>query len=156
MNAQDRLRARKNLDKRLNKLRNIEEFTIPPRGWIKAIREALGMTTAQLGRRIGVSQPRALQIERSELKGTLTLDSLERAAQALNCRFVYALVPAEPLSAVVEQRAHAVATERLVHTIHTMSLEDQALGSEDADDQRQELAKRLAEKSGSELWEDDQ
>ncbi len=85
MRAQDRIRARKNLDKRLTTFRNCDALTTPPRGWIKAIREGLGITTAQLGARIGVSQPRALQIERAELQGTLTLVSLERAAQALNC-----------------------------------------------------------------------
>lgn len=153
MNAQDRILARKNLDKRLNKLRNVDEFTMPPRGWIKALRQALGMTTAQLGRRIGVSQPRALQIERAEVTGALTLDSLQRAAEALNCRLVYAIVPVEPLSAMVEHRAHAIASERMKHTVHTMGLEDQSVSSDDAIGQRNELAVRLAEKSGSELWE---
>ncbi len=154
MKAQERTRARKNLDKRLNTLSHSDAFTRPPRGWIKAIREALGMTTAQLGLRIGVSQPRALQIEHAELRGTLTLDSLERAAQALNCRLVYALVPIAPLNSMVEQQANALAAKRLEHTTHSMSLEDQALNSDDANEQLHDLAKRLAEKSGSELWED--
>jgi len=154
MKAQERVLARKNLDKRLNTLRNSDTFNRPPRGWIKAIREALGMTTAQLGQRIGVSQPRALQIERAEVRGTLSIDSLERAAQALNCRLVYALVPMEPLKTMVEKKADALAAKRLAHTNHTMSLEDQSLQSEDADEQLHDLAKKLAEKSGSELWED--
>jgi len=154
MKAQERILARKNLDKRLNILRNSDTFTRPPRGWIKAIREALGMTTAQLGQRIGVSQPRALQIENAEPGGTLTIESLERAAQALNCRLVYALVPMEPLQTTVEKRAGALAATRLSHTNHTMSLEDQSLHSDDADEQLHDLAKKLAEKSGSELWED--
>ena len=58
MRAQERASARKQLDKRLNILQNVDVLARPPRGWIKAIREALGMTTAQLGNRLGVSQPR--------------------------------------------------------------------------------------------------
>jgi len=112
------------------------------------------MTTAQLAQRIGVSQPRALQIERAELRGTLTIGSLQRAAQAMNCRFVYALVPMEPLNTMVEKQANTLAAKRLAYTNHTMSLEDQSLHSDDADEQRHDLAKKLAEKSGSELWED--
>ena len=154
MKAQERILARKNLDKRLNSVRNSDIFTRPPRGWIKAIREALGMTTAQLGQRIGVSQPRALQIERAELQGTLTLESLERAARALNCRLDYALVPMEPLETMVEMQANALAVKRLAYTNHTMSLEDQSLHADDAHEKLHNLAKLLAEKSGSELWED--
>lgn len=154
MKAQERFLARKNLDKRLNTLRNSSALTTPPRGWIKAIRESLGMTTTQLGQRIGVSQPRAIQIERSEVRGTLTLDSLERAAHALNCRLVYALVPSEPLATMVEKKADELAAKRVSHTNHTMSLEDQAVHTEDADEQLHALARKLAEKSGSELWDD--
>ena len=70
--------ARKQLDKRLKILQNVDILARPPRGWIKAIREALGMTTAQLGKRLGVSQPRVLGIENAEVSGSITLDSLER------------------------------------------------------------------------------
>ena len=154
MKSQKRILARKNLDKRLNILRKSDELSRPPLGWIKAIREALGMTTAQLGQRIGVSQPRALQIERAELRGTLTIESLERAAHALNCRLVYALVPVEPLNNMVENKANTLAAKRLAHTNHTMSLEDQSLLPDSANEQLNDLAKKLAEKSGSELWED--
>jgi len=155
MKASERPLARKNLDKRLNTLRNINEFARPPRGWIKAIRESLGMTTKQLGQRIGVSQPRALEIEKNEMSGTLSLDSLERAARALDCQLVYAIVPNESLETMIEKRAHNLAKNRLKHTAHSMSLEDQSVSAEDAKQQLQELTRQLAEKSSSELWEDE-
>ncbi|MEE9336322.1 MAG: mobile mystery protein A, partial [Granulosicoccaceae bacterium] len=149
-----RLIARKNLDKKLNTLKNIEAYGRPTRGWIKAIREALGMTTTQFGRRMGVSQPRALEIEKNEVKGTLTLDSVERAAHALNCRLVYTLVPNEPLETMIEARAKAVAKSRMKHIAHSMSLEDQAVSKAAQEEALQKLVRKLSDKSGSELWEE--
>ena len=70
------------LDKRLNRLRNSDTLSRPPRGWIKAIREALGMTTTQFGRRLGVSQSTALGFETSEMRKGIALETLERAARA--------------------------------------------------------------------------
>lgn len=154
MKIEQRILARKNLDKRLNKLRKTSDFTTPPKGWIKAIREALGMTTAQLGRRIGVSQPRALNIERAEIEGTLTLTSLERAAHALDCRLVYALIPKESLNDMVRGQAEKLAIARLRSIQHTMGLEDQALSKEDAKTHLNELIDRIAKESNSKIWEE--
>ena len=150
--AKDRATARRNLDKRLNSLRNSATFARPPKGWIRAIREALGMTTAQLGKRIGVTQSRAFDIERSEVSGKLTLESLERAAHALDCQLVYALVPREPLESIAEKQALKLARHKLKTTSHSMSLEDQQVSPEDEAFQLEELARRLLDKPGSALW----
>ena len=154
MKSDERLLARKNLDRKLNVLAEVETLARPSRGWLKAIREALGMTAAQFGKRMGVSQPRALEIEKNEIKGTLTLDTLDRAAQALNCRIVYALVPHEPLERMIETRAEAVATKSLMLTDHSMKLEDQGVSEEDFQTAKNQLVRQLIEKSGSELWVD--
>ena len=154
MRARDRLLARKQLDKRLNSLRTME-FARPPRGWVKAIREALGMTAEQLAGRIGVTRPRVHEIEKFEVSGSITLDSLERAANALDCRLVYALVPREPLETLVEQRAMRLAKSRLSRTAHSMVLEDQSVDDDDQQQQLMALAKKLAQQSGSKLWEDE-
>lgn len=105
MRAEDRASARRQLDKRLSLLQNTELLARPPRGWLKAIRESLGMTTAQLGKRLNVTQSRAVAIEQAEVKGTITLNSLEKAAHALDCRLVYALVPRKPLDELITERA---------------------------------------------------
>lgn len=154
MRAKDRAAARRHLDKRLNSLREFN-FARPPRGWIKAIREALGMTTRQLAKRIGVGQSRAVDIEKAETTGAITLDSLQRAARALDCELVYALVPRKPLEAMVEERATALAKRRVKATGHTMALEDQSVDEEDEQEQVKRLARQLMEKSGSKLWEDE-
>jgi predicted DNA-binding mobile mystery protein A len=154
MLPEDREAARRQIDKRLSPALNADALTRPPRGWVKAIREALGMTTAQLAKRLGVSQPRVVGIEQAEAKGAITLDSLERAAHALDCRLVYALVPRKPLDALVEERAARLADKQLVSTRHTMALEAQAMDTGDDDEQRKRLIRKLIERSGSELWDD--
>jgi len=152
MRSKDRATARRKLDKRLNALRNAS-FARPPRGWVKAVREALGMTTRQLARRIGVSQSRVVEIEKAEVGGSITLDSLERAARALNCKLVYALVPQQPLEQMVSERATALAISSGKATRHTMALEDQAVDAEDEREQFRRLAKQMAQESSSRLWE---
>lgn len=155
MRASDRTIARKNLDKRLNSIRNIDSFARPPKGWVRAIREALGMTTAQIGKRIGVGQSRAFDIEKAEVSGSITLESLERAAHALDCRLVYALIPREPLESLAEQRALKLARKKLISISHSMALEGQRVNAEDEEFQVRDLARRLLEKPGSALWNEE-
>lgn len=155
MRAQERAMARKQLDKRLNILQNVDILARPPRGWIKAIREALGMTTAQLAKRLGVSQPRILGIEKAESSGTIKLETLERAAQALNCRLVYALVPRMPFESLAEDRARSLAKKRLRAASHSMALEDQRVDQVDEQEHLERLVQKLLDQSGSALWEDE-
>jgi len=155
MRSEDRALARKQLDNRLDLVRDSDALMRPPRGWVKAIRESLGMTTAQLAGRIGISQPRVVEIEKAEKTGAITLDTLERAARALDCRLVYTLVPKKPFEEMVEDRARQVARARLQSTGHSMALEAQAVSSEDVKQQLEMMVRKLVEKSGSELWKDD-
>ena len=153
MRPDDRQTARRQLDKRLSTMPGAEVIARPQHGWVKAIREALGMTTAQLAKRLGVSQPRVVGIEQAEAKGAITLDSLERAAHALDCRLVYALVPRKPLDALVEERAERLAEKQLTSARHTMALEAQSVDTRDEDEQRKRLIRRLVEQAGSKLWD---
>lgn len=146
--------ARRQLDKRLNSLRE-SNFARPQRGWIKAVREALGMTTRQLAARIGVGQSRAVDIEKAEMTGAITLDSLRRAALALDCELVYALIPRKSLETLVEHRAETVAKRRIKTARHTMELEDQGVDKVDEQEQIKRLTKQLVEKSNSKLWDDE-
>jgi len=113
------------------------------------------MTTAQLGKRIGVSQPRVVEIEKAEVRGAITLESLQRAANALDCRLVYALVPRQPLETLIEERAEEIAMRRLESTAHSMALEAQSVAREDEQEQLRQLVQKLVEQSGSRLWGDD-
>ena len=83
-NAKQSALARKNLEKRLGFLRDTD-LTSPKGGWIRAIRDALGMSSRQLASRLGVSQSRVTPLERAEAHGGATLKTLKEAAEALDC-----------------------------------------------------------------------
>lgn len=142
------------LDTQLKPLRDMEPLIRPGRGWIKAIREAIGMTTGQFARRLCVSQPRVAALEKAEADGVVTLKSLRQAAEALDCDFVYALVPRKPLEQVVKDRARDVAERQLARTDQTMRLENQAVSKARMVRARDELAAELL-RSDRRLWADE-
>jgi predicted DNA-binding mobile mystery protein A len=123
--AQLAAQSRSHLDERFQELGPVRRYAPPVRGWIKGIREALGMTTAQLANRLGVKQPSVVAIEQSEAKGAIELATLRRAAEALDCTLVYALVPNKPLETTIRERARAFARQRRGPVEHSMVLEDQ-------------------------------
>jgi predicted DNA-binding mobile mystery protein A len=147
--------ARKNLDRRLGALMDTDVFVRPGRGWLKALRESLGMTTAQLAKRLGVAQSSVVGFEQAEASKAITLKTLERAARALDCTLVYALVPRKPLETVVQERANAVAHERMQAISHSMTLENQRVLDEDERAQLRRLALKLIDGPGSALWDEE-
>jgi predicted DNA-binding mobile mystery protein A len=118
-------RSRAHLDRRFNELGPATRFAAPVRGWIKAIREGLGMSTAQLAKRLRIKQPSVVALEQSESKGTIEMATLRRVAAALDCTLVYALVPNKPLEATIRDRARRFARRRLEPVEHSMLLENQ-------------------------------
>ena len=145
--------ARKHLDRRLNHFEPPGEFVRPPRGWVRAIREAIGMTGEQLARRVGVSQSRIMAIEKAEAGGSITLSTLAKVAEALDCTLVYAIVPNTSLDAIVNERARNVAGEQLARIDHTMRLEDQGVDAEDLLLERNRLAAELVRGNLRRLWD---
>ena len=119
--------AIRHLDKRFTVLRRLAQSPRPTKGWLRAIRDALGMTQAQFARRLGVSQPRIIELEQSEVGGSVTLNTLQRAAEALGCRLVYALIPEKPLAETVRERAEIISERQLKAVEQTMRLEDQSV-----------------------------
>jgi predicted DNA-binding mobile mystery protein A len=119
--------SRASLDERFKEFGAVSRYTTPVRGWAKAVREALGMTTAQLAKRLGVKQPSVVAIEQSEAKETIELATLRRVAEALDCTLVYAFVPNKPLEAMVRERARLFSRRRRGPVEHSMLLEDQAV-----------------------------
>jgi len=151
--ASARRRSRHALDRRLLDLRDLAGKAMPPRdGWVRAIREALGMSAADLGGRMGASETSVLSLEHNEVARRVRLDTLERAADALDCDLVYALVPRHPLGQMVDDRARAVAGKLMGSVSHSMALEGQQVCPSVTQDQKLELAVRLRDEPG--LWRD--
>jgi predicted DNA-binding mobile mystery protein A len=143
------------LDERLETLRAVAHLAaVPPRGWIRAIRETLGMTTRQLSQRLGVSQPRVVKLEQSETTGAITLGSLQRAAEALGCRLVYSIVPLKPLTETIEERISVIAERQLASVEQTMRLEAQEVTNKARRDQaRQQIVQEVMRRPAR-LWDE--
>ena len=112
------------------------------------------MTTKQLAERLGVSQPRIVELEQSEASGSVTLNTLQRAAEALGCRLVYVLVPDRPLADTVRARADLVASRITGAVAQSMRLEDQDVRNKDV---AKELHRRQVERLLSRparLWDE--
>lgn len=126
--------GRQRLDERTRVLRELPASVkaTPQGGWIRAIREALGMPRHLLGQRMGVGEKRIQQMELGEAQGRITMESLARAAAALDCELVVALVPREPLEVRIRKRRLQLATDWIrTRTLHTMSLEGQDISYSD-------------------------
>jgi predicted DNA-binding mobile mystery protein A len=113
------------------------------------------MSSYQLADRMGLSQSTVMDMEASERKGTITIKSLERAAAALGCQLVYALVPDESLEQMVTKQAHARARELSSSVFRTMALEEQATETSEQNSLIDELAYDLLRKGKRELWKHD-
>ncbi len=141
--------ARRALDRTLAPFRKVPKRA-PARGWIRALRDALGMTAEQLGERMGITQPSVQRLERSEAEGTIQLKTLRRAAEALDCEVAYALVPRRSLRETYDRAARAVAKRELGRVSHSMALEDQAVEDEEEDERlRRFIAEELDPR---EIW----
>ncbi len=129
--------------------------TFPPRpscGWIQTIREALGMTAVSLAQRLHVRNSTVHKLEKSEADDSISLASLRKLAAALDCELHYVLVPKTPLETRLKDRAKAVARKHMLPVAHTMSLEDQAVGSKAQQAQLELIAKELLDGNWRELW----
>lgn len=125
MNAAIAATVRLHLDQQIDAARPMATIARPERGWVNAIRRALGMTEAQLAERMGISQSTLHRLESSEASGTIGLESLRRAAEALDCEVAYVLVPRVSLEATVNARAHGLARAELERVSQSMALEAQ-------------------------------
>ena len=155
MNAKNRSLARKQLDQRLQAFAELKKMQPPMRGWIRAIRDTLGMTSEQLARRMDVQRQRANALEKGEVAGTATINSIKKAAEAMDCVFVYALVPRDSLQANVEQQAMKYAEKLHASVQHSMVLEEQGLTADESRQGIQANAERFARETVRDMWEAD-
>jgi predicted DNA-binding mobile mystery protein A len=92
---------------------------------------------------MGKAHTGVLSLESNELSGAITLQSLESAAKALNCRLIYALVPEDSLDAVVETRARELALKMFYEVSQSMKLENQEVT--DSQDREKQIGKLTQE-----------
>lgn len=133
-------------------IQNIQVCDRPTGGWIRAIRKTLGMTGQQLATRLGISQQSTARLEVNEISESISLKSLRKVADALDCQLVYALVPREEsLEATIRKQAYLKAKELVVAVDKSMRLEAQGVNG--VEEKIQELANTFAENINSKLWD---
>jgi predicted DNA-binding mobile mystery protein A len=103
---------------------------------------------------MGVAPSRIPVIEHAEITGATTLKTLRQAAIAMNCVFVYAFVPIEPLDKIVRERATQKASEDIARLDHTMRLENQSLLASDLNAETQRAVDRIVDGSLRGLWDE--
>jgi predicted DNA-binding mobile mystery protein A len=148
----NRILRRRQLDRAVRPIAKAVPAT-PPHGWIAAVRGATGMSTRQLGARLGLSQQAAVRLESAERTGSISLKNLRRVAEAMECHLVYAFVPADSFDALVRRQAERVA-DRVVERVETsMALEDQATMSDTQGQRRADLVSELIRTTPRDLWD---
>jgi predicted DNA-binding mobile mystery protein A len=143
----------KQVDEQLTSLVR-KPIQIPPRGWINTIREALTMSTGQLARRLGVTQPAVVQWEAGEREETISLATLRKAAAGMECNLVYAFVPRKSLSEIMQDQARVRATSMVEDVAHSMELESQKTSASHIQESIREEINLLLEESPGKIWDD--
>ena len=144
---------REQLDQKLLSISGLKKDSIPVGGWVKAIRTSLGMNTRQMAERLGVRKQRISKIEKDEISGNLTIETLRKAAQALDCVFVYALVPKASLEETVQNKAKAIVVKRMERLEQSMFLESQSLEKEQQKKATSDAVDKLLRQAPSSIWE---
>ena len=145
--------VREQLEASLQRLAPLRSVSPPPKGWIRAIRNALGMTARQLAGRLGVAQQAVARIEKDELAGAVTIKTMRRIAEGLDCVFVCGFVPRSGLETTLRNQAQQLATKRLGQAAQTMALEDQALTEAENRKILAGMIDELVESLPSQLWD---
>jgi predicted DNA-binding mobile mystery protein A len=130
-------------------------ISMPKEGWVRTARKALGMTGAQLARRMGISKAQVLQTEKGEAAGSATIKTMEKAAAALGCRFVYAIVPETATADIINKRAREKAKNIVEKTNEHMALESQTLSSEQLLFETDRLQDEFVRTMPGDLWNDE-
>lgn len=129
----------KQLSRSLAAFGQARAVTRPTRGWLRAIRQATGLSLREVGQAIGATPQLIAALEKSEERNRITLHSLELVAQAMGCKLVYAIVPKSgTLGELRARRAGKVVEEQVRAVEHTMMIENQAVGG---------IAEKIAEET---------
>ncbi|MCY3625651.1 MAG: mobile mystery protein A [Candidatus Dadabacteria bacterium] len=129
-------------------------FTLPPEGWIRTARKALGMSAAQLARRLGRTRALISNMEKAELNGGVTLRTMRSMAEAVNCRFIYAFVPEENAEVLIKRRAREKAKRHVMETAEHMALEQQILSQSQIEFEIERITENIFKEQPSDLWND--
>lgn len=132
----------------------IKNIRRPKEGWIRTLRKALGMSSPQLARLLGLGKAQVSQMERMEIDDRITLKQLRRVAEELDCELVYALVPRTSIQEMIRERADFKAKKIIEAANQHMILESQQLDESSLNEQLDLETNRLIQDMPRDLWEE--
>ena len=142
------------LEETIRPFRAVMDTQKPRGGWVRTMREALGMTNVQLAKRLGRKAPQTIEdMQEYEVTETIKLRTLRELANALGCRLVYALVPAKPLDEMRRDQARRVAARLLKAASHSMRMEDQGVSATEEERELERQIRRLLSGNPKKLWD---
>ena len=133
---------------------SLQKVAPPPTGWIKAIRNAIGMSMLQLGNRLSITKQSVQDMESRERDGSISIKALREAARALDMQLIYGFVPNDgSLEALIDRKAKELATQIVLRTSDTMKLEDQENTKQQIEKAIQERAIAIKNEMPKTLWD---
>ena len=133
----------------------IRDISIPPEGWICTVRNALGMSAAALARRLSKTRALVSNTEKAELDGGVTLKTMQSMAEAMNCRFIYAIVPEDSIKVILQTRAKDKAQKRVAESSKHMALEAQSLSQKQIAFEVERLTSDMLKNMSGDFWNDE-
>ena len=142
------------LDQKLKPFQKTEMVLVPDKGWINTIRTTLNMTMVQLGTKLGVTKQGVNEIEDSEAKGSISINSLKEVGNTLDLKLVYGFVPKDgTINNLINLKAEKLAKKIVLRTNQNMKLEDQGIGDEKITKTIKELADEIKREMRKSLWD---
>jgi transcriptional regulator with XRE-family HTH domain len=93
MENEERVLARERMDREQRYFRIAAKKASYSPQWLKRVRQALGVHATEMARKLDVRVSVIYRLEKSEDKKSASLRALEKVAEAMDCKLVYAIVP---------------------------------------------------------------
>lgn len=149
-----RMKAVADLEEKFNEINALRDVATPPTGWLRLVRQSLGMTLQQVAVKLGISKQSVREMESRELTGAITLKRLREAAEAMEMNLVYGFVPKDgSVENLIERKARELATEIIEKASVTMRLENQENAPERIHRAIEERAEELKRQLPKMLWD---
>lgn len=143
---------RQQLDKKLLSVKGVLKQMPDNISWIQLIRRSLGMSLIQLANLLGLSSPGLSGLEKREIEGSITLNSLRKVADKLECDLVYMFVPKKSLHSYIKKQAIKKAIHIVNSITETMDLENQGITNKEKEIKIKELAEEFIRNEDKGLW----
>lgn len=126
----------------------------PVGGCIATFQEAIGMNAPALAERLGISRNNIYAAIQNEQAGTISLNQMEKIAEAMGGRLVYAIIPREgPVEDIVMAQARTKARRIIQRTRAHMALEEQSEGLRSEAEMVEDLAADIIREGRRDFWQ---